>query len=255
MAAGHRKLLEERLDLDPTPVCRAFAEYLLARLAEHKSVKEFVELENLSSTRRLLDTIQAIEMNDEPLYIREFSIRHFQDSKAFENMEGRVAHVFRRFKAGCETTAYKEILTEYGIYYMPDYVYLKGKGTLAAGAERIDLSVLKQGLGISGEDIGQVHLIDTMGIKKVITIENLTTFFRWQEEDSLLVYLGGYHNAVRRILLQEIYACCPEAAYYHFGDIDAGGFEIYRDLREKTGIPFQMYQMDLETLEQECIRA
>ena len=86
-------------------------------------------------------------------------------------------------------------------------------------------------------------------VKQVITIENLTTYFRWQEEDSLLIYLGGYHNGVRRGLLREIYASFPEAVYCHFGDIDAGGFEIYRDLREKTGIPFRMYHMDLETLQ------
>lgn len=47
----------------------------------------------------------------------------------------------------------------------------------------------------------------------------------------------------------ELHAACPQAAYHHFGDIDAGGFEIYRDLREKTGIPFRMYRMDLETLQ------
>ena len=38
------------------------------------------------------------------------------------------------------------------------------------------------------------------------------------------------------------------AEYCHFGDIDAGGFEIYRDLCNKTGIPFRMYRMDLKTL-------
>ena len=83
----------------------------------------------------------------------------------------------------------------------------------------------------------------------MITIENLTTYFRWDEEDSLMIYLGGYHNSVRRALLQEIYACHPEAVYLHFGDIDAGGFDIYRNLKEKTGIPFEMYQMDLDTLQ------
>lgn len=67
-------------------------------------------------------------------------------------------------------------------------------------------------------------------------------------ENSLVVYLGGYHNTVRRRLLQEIYASIPEISYYHFGDIDAGGFEIYRDLCQKTGIPFSMYHMDLVTL-------
>ena len=94
-----------------------------------------------------------------------------------------------------------------------------------------------------------IRFCSTANVKQVITIENLTTYFRWQEEDSLLVYLGGYHNGVRRALLKEIYSSYPEAAYYHFGDIDAGGFEIYRNLRERTGIPFRMYHMDLATLQ------
>lgn len=249
MASAHRELLEDSLKQNLTPVCRALTEYLLARLAEHKSVKEFVELGDIASTRQLLDTIQAIEKNKEQLYIREFSIRHFQDSKAFENMESRVTHVFRRFQENCEGRDGNEVLAEYGIYHTPNYVYMKGKTILSVGKEKIDLSVLKQGIGISGEDIERIRFTDTASVKKVITIENLTTYFRWQEEDSLLVYLGGYHNAVRRKLLQEIYVCCPAAEYYHFGDIDAGGFEIYRDLWEKTGIPFKMYRMDLETLQ------
>ena len=249
LAAIHRQLLKECLAKEPTPVCRAFAAHVLERLAEHKSVKEFVQLEDIASTRRLLAVIEAIEKNEEPLYLREFSIRHFQDSKAFEKMEGRIAHIFRRFQPGCEEAAVEEILAEYGIYHTPDYVYLKGNATLLVGAEKIDLSVLKQGLGISGEDIGRIRFAGTAAVKQVITIENLTTFFRWQEEDSLLVYLGGYHNSVRRALRMELHAACPQAAYHHFGDIDAGGFEIYRDLREKTGIPFRMYRMDLETLQ------
>ena len=34
----------------------------------------------------------------------------------------------------------------------------------------------------------------------------------------------------------------------HFGDIDAGGFYILQHLRNKTGIEFKPYQMDLQTL-------
>lgn len=248
MVAGHRMFLEEFIRQNPAPVCRAFAMYLLARLGEHKSVKEFVDLNDLASTKELLDAIQAVEGNREQLYIREFSIRCFQDSKAFEKMAGRVAHVFRQFKENCEGASWDEILAEYGIYHTPNYVYLKGNITLLLEEEKIDLSVLRQGMGISGEDIDRIRFYSVAGVKKVITIENLTTYFRWQEENALLLYLGGYHNGIRRTLLKEIYLRCPDAGYYHFGDIDAGGFEIYRDLREKTGIPFQPYQMDLETL-------
>lgn len=82
----------------------------------------------------------------------------------------------------------------------------------------------------------------------MITIENLTTFFRWQEPESLIIYLGGYHNSVRRTLLKKLYQELPNISYYHFGDIDAGGFGILKDLRKKTGIPFKTFCMDVETL-------
>lgn len=45
-----------------------------------------------------------------------------------------------------------------------------------------------------------------------------------------------------------VYEAIPNAKYYHFGDIDAGGFSILLDLRKKTGIPFVSYHMDLDTL-------
>ncbi len=63
-----------------------------------------------------------------------------------------------------------------------------------------------------------------------------------------MIYLGGYHNHSRRNLLMQIYQKLPDAQYYHFGDLDAGGFYILEHLKRKTGIPFQMFQMDIEIL-------
>lgn len=245
----NQQLLENYMGENSTPICKAFAKFLQKRFEEHKSVKEFIRLEDLKGTKQILDTIQAVEKNNVQLYIREFSIIHFQDSKAFEKIESKVAHIFKKFKEGCESSEFDEILAEYGIYRTPNYVYLKGNAIIKIGEEIINLSELKQGLGISGEDISRIKFIDMGRIKKVLTIENLTTYFRWREDNSLLIYLGGYHNSLRRTLLEEIYSCHPDASYYHFGDIDAGGFEIFRNLREKTGIPFKMYKMDLETLQ------
>lgn len=93
MSSCHLQMLEEYIGQNTTPVCRAFAEYLLKRLTEHKSVKEYIQIEDAVSTQQLLNTIQAVEQNKTQLYIREFSMIHFQDSKAFEKMEGRVSPV------------------------------------------------------------------------------------------------------------------------------------------------------------------
>jgi len=139
-------------------------------------------------------------------------------------------------------------LAEYGIYHTPNYVYLKGEVSFTIKDTEFNIGSLKQGIGISGDDLSEIRFCDISSVKRILTIENLTTFFRWEEPESLIIYLGGYHNSIRRTLLKAIYDALPAAEYFHFGDIDAGGFEIYRDLCEKSKIPFQMYRMDLDTL-------
>ena len=64
------------------------------------------------------------------------------------------------------------------------------------------------------------------------------------------IYLGGYHNSVRREFIKKIYHQNPNVAFYHFGDIDAGGFYILEHLKRQTGVDFQAYKMDLNTLKE-----
>lgn len=238
----------EQLASTDLVVCRKFTMFLLERLEENKTVKEFIQLDNIEGSKLLLSTVQAVEQNDKPLYVREFSILNFQDSKMFEQLEGKIHHIFARFDDTYKSNDMTEWLAEHNIYKTPNFVYLKGNTKIGIGNEVVDLSCFHHGLGISGEDIDRIEILKNTKVNKIITIENLTTYFRWQETESLIVYLGGYHNAVRRDLLQKIYKSFPDAGYYHFGDIDAGGFEIYRDLCNKTGIPFEMYLMNREIL-------
>ena len=48
----------------------------------------------------------------------------------------------------------------------------------------------------------------------------------------------------------KVYEKYPKAQYFHFGDIDAGGFLIFNNLIEKTGIPFIPYRMSVNELKQ-----
>lgn len=240
-------LLQKYLNVE-APVTEAFARYLLERLQNHQSVREYIALENRKETEEFLRACVLVEKNQKPCYIREFSIIHFQDSKYFEGIENRIAKVFRQFSGEYAEMDTLELLAEHGIYRTPDYVYFKGDARISIGEEIVDLSLLRQGIGISGEDLSNIRFSDLSKVKKVITIENLTSFFRYWEKDSLFIYLGGYHNRIRRTLLKMIYETIPDAKYYHFGDIDAGGFSILLNLRKKTGIPFLSYHMDLDTL-------
>lgn len=241
-------MLQEYMRKVNTSVCRKFIAFLLQRIEKHESVKEYIHLGDLDYTKKLLTVIQCIEENTEQLYIREFSIKTMNDSKAFEKIQNKVTSIFKRFHSDYQGMELSEILAEYSIYHTPNYVYFKGMGVISIGDDKVDLSVLKQGVGISGEDIDRIQVVSLQKIEKVITIENLTTFFRYSEANSLVVYLGGYHNTNRRKLLKNIYQRIPNVKYYHFGDIDAGGYRIFYDLKEKTGIPFVMLHMDLKTL-------
>lgn len=216
-------------------------------------MKEYLELENIEETRRLIRVITAIETNQKEIYIREFSVRCFGDSKELEKKAGLIGKILRRFSDDYAEMDNDAILAEYGIYRTPNYVYVKGNGSLRVGepdSYEVNLGNLHQGIGLSGEDLDSLEWLVDIPVKKVITIENLTTFFRWEESDSILIYLGGYHNAVRRKFLQKLYKVFPNVEYFHFGDIDVGGFEIYRDLCNRTGIPFQTYRMGIHELKQ-----
>lgn len=283
---GNVNLICEDVEADrgnENGITAEFVNYLLGRMKDGKSVKEYIDIADSVQTRELLDALCAIEQNEKPVYIREFSIDHLGDSKKFENMTGLIGKILRRFGSGYEEMDVYEILAEYQIYHTPNYVYLKGCGCLVqkeqkTGADsiflengpdteplklcgdgtenrpqntpgfQIDLAALRQGIGISGEDINTLVLTNISNVKRIITIENLTTFYRWSEPEGILIYLGGYHNQVRRRLLQMIYKQLPQAEYFHFGDIDVGGFEIYLDLCRKTNIPFQLYHMGIPEL-------
>lgn len=231
------------------PVTNAFTEYLIMRLKEGKTVKEYVDIAEISQIEQLVKAVFCVETNEDSCYIREFSIRHFQDTKLFKSFCGKIFKVWSTLRPDEEYEDIDAFLAEHMIYNTPNYIYLKGCGLLELNNQRIDLEEFAQGIGVSGEDIASLDVVGKNTTKRVITIENLTTFFSWKEEDSLIIYLGGYHNSLRRQLLGKIYAQLENAEYLHFGDIDVGGFEIYEDLCRKTRIPFQLYHMRIEELE------
>ena len=253
MQQAQLAVLQELKTECSTPVARNFICWLMKRLEQGKTVKEYLNLDDTEGRRRLIRAIHKIETNQKEIYIREFSVQCFGDSKELEKKSGLIGKIFRRFSDDMEDMDNDVILAEYGIYRTPNYVYVKGSGRLRIGtpeAYDIDLRSLRQGIGLSGEDLDGLEWKVDVSVKRIITIENLTTFFRWEEPDSVLIYLGGYHNAVRRKFLQKLYQVFPEAEYFHFGDIDVGGFEIYEDLCRRTGIPFTTYKMGISELEQ-----
>jgi hypothetical protein len=70
----------------------------------------------------------------------------------------------------------------------------------------------------------------------LLTIENYASFNRYVREindGALVVYTGGFPSAVAMELLKLLLTMIdPEVAFFHWGDVDAGGLRIFRYLEE-----------------------
>lgn len=235
------------------PILQNFISWIRMRISEGKSVQEYMKKEEPKECRNLLVAVSNILENDKEMFTREFSIRYFHDSKYFQKISSRTVSVIRRFSDETSTDyqemTKEQILEEYNLFENPSCVMIKGNAHLRLAGSEIILERLQGGLGILSQDLQKIEWDVNCPVKRVLTIENLTVFHRWREPDTLIVYLGGYHNGVKRQFLKGLYRQYPNSGYYHFGDIDCGGYWIYWDLCQKTGIPFQTYKMDVQTLE------
>ena len=132
-------------------------------------------------------------------------------------------------------------------------IALKGNIILQIDGKEIDISVFKAGLEIFIDDIKSIEKIFVRD-NVFITIENYTSWCRFNKIDAAAMYLGGYANRYQRDLLKKVYADNLYLSFKHFGDIDAGGFYIYNDLCRKTGIEFTTYKMSVNELQDKRYR-
>ena len=79
----------------------------------------------------------------------------------------------------------------------PGYIYIKGKACITFSDQTFDLAKINGSIGLSSSILNDVKKVDVSG-SKIITIENLTTFNSFEDENAVIIYLGGFHNSIRR---------------------------------------------------------
>ncbi len=230
-------------------------ERLRRELEQNKLRKDYSEEEDL------LKALVFVENNREPLFLREASMMIYGDSKYLE--EHVLAGLCRILRASrkrpCkESELLDEILKEYKIRREVQRLAFKGPCTLVmAGGEPIETGVLPGGIELCGEDLQQLVRIKCRA-ETVITVENKTAYYRFERENTLVFYLGGYVTRLQRDFLRKLREDNETLRWLHFGDIDAGGFYILDHLRRRTEIPFQPYLMNVEVLKdarwRECLK-
>lgn len=220
-----------------------FCEVQRIRLSQNKKAEYFDG--DITEYEKMLKAVAMIfDVNDE-IYIRDYSIKVFGDSKVFESIQSKVKRLLFQYGDFPEEDT---ILEDLNIIKNPGHVYIKGSAVIDLKGQRLDLSDLNGDIAISSALLPEIRNVNVTG-RRVITIENLTTFNAFHESETFAVYLGGYHNSHRRNFIKKIYNDNPDTEYFHFGDIDAGGFYILLHLREKTGVDFKPYRMGISELQ------
>lgn len=225
-----------------------------AASAECNKLRKMLEANKYPSRyhqkEELLKSLVFIENNKQDLFLREASLRIFGDSKYFEeNVLKLVCKSLRDYlnRPRAEDEVDEEILEEYGIITDKQKICLKGNIVLKIDGKLFDVNVLKGGLMIFNDDVCRIEQI-AVNTDNFITIENYTSWCRFAKKDTVCLYLGGYANRYQRDFLKKIYLDNPNLKFFHFGDIDAGGFYIFNDLCRKTGIDFSVYKMSVQEL-------
>lgn len=235
--------LESYAGLD---VLDRYVEAQIQRIKNNRNVEYYEG--NLEEYGDLLRLCKLLLENEEEIYVRDFSIRVFQDSKRVEKLAPKVQTLL--FQYGGDAFAEKEnVFEECGVVNTPTYICMKGNAKVYLGNQILDLSKMQGDIALSTVSLKEVTRVEVNG-KRVVTIENLTSFHDYPvgTKNDFAIYLGGFHNRTKREFLKFLYHNNPELEYRHFGDIDAGGFYIFEHLKKKTGIPFKTFRMDTATL-------
>lgn len=215
------------------------------RIQEDKKLPYGIEYD-AKRLEAVLIVIKAILQLSDETYVRNFSNALFKDSKVFQKeYRSTVQSILYDYT---ETAVEKErILEVYNLYENPTYVLLKGSAVVTTKNSKIILSDLTGGISVPESALEDITGIQVLG-PAVITVENLTTFHDCVDSDNLYIYLGGFHNHSKEMLLKKVYKMNLSCQYFHRGDLDVYGFAILESLKARTGIPFKPLEMDLDTL-------
>lgn len=228
----------------------AFCKKQMERLNDYKDAKYTSDI-----AINTLDLLKYVLGNNSDIMERELSVAVLGDTKLFEkSYKSRICSIIEEYgELGLDLSALdkkekeKAILEEYQVFSNPSYIYFKGN---------VEIHYIDGGsvnvtpdnpIAILSEAIARIEMIK-VNSNRIVTVENLTSYNRINDNKSTFIYLSGYHNTAKQRFLKKIAENNSGVSWFHFGDIDPDGYYILKNLIEKTGISFVPLYMDAEQL-------
>lgn len=192
---------------------------------------------NVAELATTLHALEAVENNlHRGIDLRTFSTKVLGDSKAMEKIQDRFVTLWGRYH---DTGSFlgHELYESLELTKFPPAVYFKGPLKLQCGQCELDMTNLPAFLGLPPDSIDRISTtIPFEAVDYVLTIENLASFNRHCREvddcgRGVVIFSSGYLNPLASELLRKIDRLLPASVpFFHWGDIDAGGLNIYHHI-------------------------
>lgn len=205
--------------------------------------------ENTESRKDLYKLLRFIDKT--PLVStteRVFSERCFSDSKYFENnLKSTLLSIMRKYIDSDSTDA--ELLQLIGVSKYPEQLEMRGGIIVNSN----DMRKLKDGFCVYSSEVETLEIKIPETITHIVTIENRANYFAYAAEQKsyeLVIYHGGQYSPAKKKLFESLKkAMLKNCTWYHWGDIDLGGFSMLLRLRKEIAPPIQPYRMSKSELE------
>lgn len=231
-----------------------FVDNQLSQIIEKKSLTRYIPKDK-DTFEALLNSLLGIDDKDnDEILERIFSRRYLGSSKDFEKkIRTRIATIIRDFYLKGDDLEEEEILSAVGIVKTAEELLFMGPLKINLNGEEIDFKKYIYGASMNTDMIREFVLIE-LPVERVITIENKASYIEYIKrsdiDKSLIVYLAGFYSPAKRVFLEKIYDFLKdkEVKFYHWGDIDFGGFKIFVQLKEEVMAKLLPMNMDERTL-------
>jgi hypothetical protein len=212
-----------------------------------------VERNDLFQALLFIDSLKETELLE-----RVFSIRCFGNSKKFEQkIKKRLLDIIKNYSDCDDDSTDEELLRFAGIMRYPQQFEFRGSLSIIFKDESqqhiIDFSPFISGASINSLDIKRGTVILNPGIKSIISIENWANYYdyinRKNDKTELVIFHGGQFSPARKLFFKAITDAMPEnCLWYHWGDIDYGGFSMLARLRREIKDNILPYRMNRDEL-------
>lgn len=246
--------------IDRTTALFSFFREMQEEICKKKRIPQFFT-ENAGLNEDIVKSLVYMENNQDEQLERILSSQLYGDSKYFErNVKARALKILRYMKTKEEEDAVgdEELLHEKGIVRWPEVLEFTGNILVRMkDGDIIDFRTQKYGAYINSDTLKMVDEVMLENVKQIIWIENKANYVWYvshmKTEHDLVLYHGGCYSPVKGRWFQNVYAGSRkqqgEVNYFHWSDIDIGGFHIFSRLKKNIVPELMPYKMDKETLE------